>query len=120
MIILHGRPTTKKNSSRVVRCGKLTKVLPSKAYEGYEEDCLWQLKSCREKYEGPVRIKVLYWMRDRRSWPDLVGLMQATADILEKAGVIDNDKNIVSWDGTHIVGVDRSKPRALIEIEKAV
>ena len=41
-------------------------------------------------------------MPDRRSWPDLVGLMQATGDILERARIIENDKDIVSWDGSYI------------------
>lgn len=116
MIVLHGRPTTKKNSSRVVRCGSFTKVLPSKAYEAYEKDCLFQLIQCRDRHEGPVHVIARYWMPDKRSYPDLTGLMQATADILEKAHIIDNDRNIVRWCGTNIVGIDKQRPRCEIEI----
>mgnify|MGYP000953615463 FL=1 len=58
----------------------------------------------------------LYWMPDRRK-PDLLGLLQATADILEKAQIIDNDRNVVSFDGSRIMGVDKQNPRVEIEIE---
>jgi len=58
-------------------------------------------------------------MPDRRSSPDLLGLLQATADILEKAQIIDNDRNVVSFDGSEIVGIDRENPRVEIEIEEA-
>ena len=120
MIILYGRPTTKKNSSRVVKCGKFTKVLPSKAYEEYEKDCLIQLLSYKYKrYEGPVHVCARYWMPDKRSYPDLVGLMQATADILEKAQVIVNDRDIRWWDGTGIIGFDKDRPRVEITIREA-
>jgi len=55
-------------------------------------------------------------MPDRRK-PDLLGLLQATADILEKAQIIDNDRNVVSFDGSRIMGVDKQNPRVEIEIE---
>ena len=49
--------------------------------------------------------------------PDLTNLLQATADILEKARVIENDKNIVSFDGSKIAGIDKANPRCEITIE---
>lgn len=55
-------------------------------------------------------------MPDKRSWPDLVGLLQATSDILTKAKIIDDDKWIVHYDGSRIVGVDKAEPRTEIEI----
>lgn len=55
-------------------------------------------------------------MPDKRSWPDLVGLLQATSDILTKAKIIDDDKWIVHYDGSRIVGVDKTEPRVEIEI----
>lgn len=118
MIVILGRPATKKNSGRIVRCGKFPKLLPSKAYEEYEQSALWQLKACRERYDGPVSVKALYWMPDRRSWPDWSGLTQATGDILQKAGIIRNDRDIVHWDGTRIAGVDKQRPRVEIEIRE--
>jgi len=56
-------------------------------------------------------------MPDKRI-PDLLNLLQATADILEKARVIDNDKDIVSFDGSRITGIDKLNPRTEITIER--
>ena len=120
-----GRPITKKNHQMVVKAktkeGRIYhRPIQSEAYRNYEEACLWELKKYRgPKFTGPVRLTCRYWMPDRRSWPDLPGLYQATADILEKAGIIDNDRNIVSMDGSEIVGIDRERPRVEIEIEEA-
>ena len=51
-VIIPGQPATKKNSAVVVR------------------------------NTLPVQMTCRYWLRDRAHWPDLVGLMQATADII--------------------------------------
>ena len=64
-------------------------------------------------------MRALYWLPDRRSRPDLLGLEEATADILEAAGIVANDRLIVSWDGSRIAGYDRERPRVEIEITEA-
>lgn len=117
-IILPGRPYTKKNSQQIYRNRRTGKprIAQSEQYQRYEEQCLWYLKQYKERFEGPIQVTATYWMPDKRSWPDLIGLLQATADILEAAGIIDNDRNIVSWDGSRIVGVDKKHPRAEVEI----
>lgn len=121
-IVLFGRPKTKKNSQMVVKArskaGKIYhRPIPSKSFQEYQEACLWQLKTYRgPKFTGPVEVKVLYYMPDRRSWPDLIGLLQATSDILESAGIIQDDKLIVSYDGSRIAGIDKQNPRAEITI----
>jgi len=61
-------------------------------------------------------MKILYYM-PTKARPDLLNLEQATADILQKAGVIENDKNIYSFDGSRIAGVDKANPRTEILIE---
>lgn len=96
--------------------GKSPILLPSKAFVAYEAECLKQLKSCTERYEGAVEIKAEYWLPDKKWYPDLVNLLSATHDILEKAGVIDNDRNIISVDGSRIMGLDKANPRAEITI----
>ncbi len=118
MIILPGRPITKKNSQQIIRNQKTRRptVIQSKQYRAYEEACLWHLKKYKQRYSGPVQVTARYWMPNRRSWPDLMGLLQATCDILERAGIIENDRNVVSLDGSEIVGVDRENPRAEVEV----
>ena len=65
---------------------------------------------------GEISLQILYYM-PTKARPDLLNLEQATADILEKARVIENDKNIVSFDGSRIAGIDKENPRTEIIIE---
>ena len=119
-LILKGRPTTKKNSQQIVLAKNGRRfVIQSKQYLAYENDCLWQLKI---QYKGGVvtdklNLQAHYYMPTKRM-PDLINLMQATCDILEKARVIENDKNIVSFDGSRIIGIDKNNPRCEIKIER--
>jgi Holliday junction resolvase RusA-like endonuclease len=104
-LVIPGQPATKKNS-QVARCvnGKPV-VIQSKFYRAYEKVALNALLGFRgPRFSGPVEVTVHYWLKDNRR-PDLNNLMAATADILEKAGLIHNDRDIISWDGSRIVGV---------------
>ena len=117
-IVLPGRPVPKKNNSVMV--AKRNLILPSKAYREYEKQCcnILAFSYRGPKFFGPVRLTARYWLPDRRWWPDLVGLLQATQDILQKAKVIDNDQKVVRVDGSEIAGLDKGNPRAEIEIEE--
>ncbi|WP_276691231.1 RusA family crossover junction endodeoxyribonuclease [Acidaminococcus massiliensis] len=114
---IDGRPATKKNSGRYIP--KIHKLLPSEAYSNYEKSACWQLKMQYhgEPIKDPMEITVKYIMDSRRAWPDLVGLMQATSDILQKAEIIEDDRYIVRWGETEISDVDPKHPGALITIE---
>lgn len=117
-IILYGRPITKKNSQEICINQRTKKkfIRQSERYIQFEKDCLWQLKQHKERLKGPVMATFKYWMPNRRGWPDLVGLIQATQDILEKAKIIENDKYIVSLDGSRIMGIDKDNPRTEVEL----
>lgn len=114
-----GRPYTKKNSGRYVGKGRF---LPSKQYSKYEKQAIPVLVSQKDKQglaepiSYPVVVTAIYTMKNRAGWPDLVGLMQATADILESAGILEDDRVIVMWDGSHIAGVDKEHPGTQIFI----
>lgn len=115
-IILKGRPATKKNSGRIIsRSGKPI-IIPSETYINYEESCLWQLAGKKLHISGIVVVECKYYLPNKRSWPDLIGLLQATSDILTKAGVIDDDKWICSYGESCIAGIDKDNPRAEIRI----
>ena len=111
-----GEPKTKKNSQRIVMCGKFPKIMPSKAYCDYEKDALWQLAGKRYGIDTRVEVKCLYYMKTKRK-VDLTNLLEATDDILVKAGVLadDNSNIIYSHDGSRVF-VDRLSPRVEIEI----
>jgi Holliday junction resolvase RusA-like endonuclease len=121
-LILTGRPITKKNSQRIVNPGKHRPFLiQSKQYLDYEKSCLWQITG---QYYGDtitdnISLKALYWM-PTKAFPDLANLLGATCDILEKAKVISNDKNIISFDGSRIMGKDKDNPRVEIELIEAL
>lgn len=112
-LIILGQPITKKNSMRVY--GR--RVLQSKAYCEYEEESLWKIKQQRPEKMGNkwVNLEARYYLKNRRR-PDLIGLLQATSDILEKSEVIDNDKYIVSYDGSRIVEFSDKNPRVEITL----
>jgi Holliday junction resolvase RusA-like endonuclease len=117
-IIIPGRPATKKNSQQILINRRTHRpfVSQSDTYKNYEESCLWYLRKYKQKYTGLVHVQALYWMPNKRSWPDLIGLLQATCDILQKAGIIVNDRFVDNFDGSRIVGVDRDNPRCEIRI----
>lgn len=115
-ITLKGRPATKKNSGRIVFKNGKRIIIPSEAYENYEDACLWQLAGKKLHISGIVVVECKYYLPNKRSWPDLIGLLQATSDILTKAGVIDDDKWICSYGNSCIAGIDKDNPRAEIRI----
>lgn len=118
-IVLSGDPRTKKNSQRIIRRGRYSAILPSKAYEEYAADCAVQLaaKGFRNKgIDYPVNIACVYYMRTRRR-VDLPNLLEATDDILKDNFVIvdDNCSIVATHDGSR-VEYDKGNPRVEIEI----
>lgn len=116
-LVIPGRPATKKNSGRVVKAGRFTKILPSEAFKKYEKLAMRHIRAAMPgQFREPVTMKCLYWLPDKRWWPDLAGLLQATSDILETAGVLENDRLIADYNGSKIAGLDKYNPRTEIEI----
>lgn len=115
--VILGQPITKKNSQQIIMAGKRPCIIQSKAYRVYEKMAKQQISllGAREPVSGPVAVKCLYYLATSRT-PDLSNLMAATHDILEGCGVILNDEQIKSVDGTRIVGKD-PKPRVEITVE---
>lgn len=113
-IIIPGQPRTKKNSQVPITLpnGKPT-IVNGKIFAKYERACLkhlkdWLLFATREErrllpVSEPCHVRALYYLKDRRSEPDINNLQAATADILQKAGIISNDKLIEHWDGSRRV-----------------
>lgn len=115
-ITLKGRPATKKNSGRIVSRNGKPIIIPSEAYKNYEDACMWQLTGKKLHISGIIVVECKYYLPNKRSWPDLIGLLQATSDILTKAKVIDDDKWICSYGNSCIAGIDKDNPRAEIRI----
>ena len=98
-----GNPTTKKNSSKIVRLHGHYAIIPSKLYREYENECLKQIKRPELPFNEPLEIKCLFF-RDTKRKVDLTNLLEAIDDILVKAGVIEDDncKVLISHDGSRV------------------
>lgn len=116
-LILYGNPVTKKNSARILRthAGRPF-VAPSKAFVEYEGNCLLQIKRPHSPLSAWLNVCCVYYMATARR-VDLANLIEATTDILVKAGVLedDNSRIVAAHDGSRVL-LDRKNPRAEIEI----
>lgn len=117
-------PRTKKNSSRVVKVGRFTKVLPSKAFCDWQDAAL--LEAIQTKFSLArygVRLPITCGVQVRAlvfreaSIGDAVGFYQAIGDFLQAAGIIANDRQIVHWDGSRLLK-DSARPRVEVEIHE--
>lgn len=113
---IDGRPMTKKNSMQKTCRG----LIQSKQYRDYEKMALCQLMTQKPRsfrtIDCAARMNVEYYMPNRKGWPDLFGLVQATADILEKAGIVEDDGYIADVAYSCIAGVDPVWSRAEIKV----
>ena len=131
--VILGHPATKKNSPILVKGRAL--VLPSKAYKNYEKLFRKELEFLERRdgslphFTGPVQLTAMYWLQDRRGFPDLNGLIQATQDIisdeythkdhkktLKRQWLLADDRLVKSLDGCRILGIDKESPRTVIRI----
>ncbi len=117
-IVLYGDPRTKKNSLRILQRGRQRFIAPSKAFVDYQASCLLQIKKPVCPISDAVNVRCTYFMKTRRK-VDLANLIEATTDVLVKAGVLadDNSSIVVSHDGSRVY-YDKQNPRAEIEVEK--
>ena len=92
MIILNGRLISKKRNYRRGRGGGL---YLSKTYKDWQENALWQLKQYKERWTGPVHIEYQFELKGKIDF-DIDNAICSANDLLEDAGIISNDKNIVS------------------------
>lgn len=123
-VVLRGNPATKKTSNRVFTnrvTGKVV-VAPSEKYALWVRNVseklrlAWITQSGSNKaWEGDVEVQALFLRVDRRA--DLVNLMQALADLLQYSGVLKNDSQIKSWDGTRH-GLNKFEPCVAMVMRK--
>ena len=116
-----GNPIPKKTSNRVVRAGKRIRILPSERHEAWLKSALWQLRAgwrSKSPLAGELWACAVFYRADRRR-VDLSNLIESVGDVLERAGIIENDYNVTSWDGSRRL-VDPSHPRVVITLREAV
>lgn len=97
-------------------------LIQSQSYLDYESEAVAQLEKIKksqkikEAYGQPLNLKCIYYRGDKRRC-DLLNLLNATADILVKAGILEDDnyKIVVSVNGSEVF-YDKENPRTEIEI----
>lgn len=109
-LTIPGRPVPKKNNQIMIKGRNL--LLPSKAYKAYYDFCLgskrkpgWLCQWGNIQFTGPVRVDAHYFFENYQWHPDLTGLLQATADILQAAGILKDDKQIITWGTSQIIDI---------------
>ena len=104
MITIYGRPISGKNHKRAFMRGKYPVLLPSAAYGKFEKLALEQLRKYKEHYKGDLDVEYIFTYKGKL-WTDADNAIAGINDILQKSGIIDDDKQIKS--GTFIVGTGK-------------
>lgn len=122
-----GAPRTKKNHGKVLWRGKRKLHVPSDAYMAWNAAAqLWlaRWRSGRRPDMAPLVLPVrsavncaaLFYRHANMG--DAVGFQQAIADALQEAGIVENDRLIVSWDGSRLLK-DAANPRIEVTLTAA-
>jgi len=120
-IVIEGKPATKKNHNIMAKAGGRSFMLPSKQYAAFEKMAIPQ---CRAAWgnEPPIDYGVAISVKiynDTWRIGDHCGYLQAIGDMLEKAGVVADDKWIAwTFDGHWLGGVDNDNPRIELTITR--
>ena len=121
---LFGAPRTKKNHGQRLKRGNRVFNVASDAHERWVWIAKKSLPVVRQQLldaglvlpiTAPLNAVALIY---REAWTgDAVGYYQAIADWLQKIGIIENDRQIRSWDGTRL-RKDADLPRVEIVLEE--
>ena len=123
-LIILGQAPSKKNTHRSMYSKSKRRfiIAPSAAYLEWENLAILQLMH-QMNHQGietitkPVHVKFLIY-RAGKARVDLSNLIQSCEDALERAGIIENDFQIESLDGSRrIIGVKPGDAKAEIYVE---
>lgn len=139
-LIVPGIPRSKKTSNRIVRFGprrEFVKILPSAAHEEWFDAAMKYVPLMHAQIRemkiglpitGPVHVRAIIYRDAERG--DILGYLQALSDFLQEptyhkvtgkmarngAGIIRDDNQIVSWDGSRLAK-DAANPRIELDID---
>jgi Holliday junction resolvase RusA-like endonuclease len=118
--VVVGRPATKSNHQSIMR-GKKGRpfVMQSAQYRAWEELAVAQLRgqargrTFSDWITRPMNLRAIVY-RDRNIG-DLGNYLKAICDVLERAGIVENDRLIMGFDGSRLL-IDRENPRVEVEL----
>lgn len=117
-----GAPRTKKTSNQLVTVGARQKILPSKAFLEWNAIAQMEIARMRSKLQNVPRMGISVEVNCRALFyrdaliGDATGYYQALADCLQEARIVENDRLIVSWDGSRLLK-DAIQPRVKVTLE---
>lgn len=109
-LTIDGRVISKKNSKRIVsnyRTGRAF-LISSKGYESFKDDAvadltaqMYQLKTQGHDFPlaGPYKLTCNFLLKGK-STTDLDNMLASVCDILQDAGIIDDDKDVLELHAT--------------------
>jgi Holliday junction resolvase RusA-like endonuclease len=104
----------KKNTQRVFN----RRVVYSAAFIAWERVARLYVREARllnhVLIKEPVNMRALFYFKNHQSEPDLSALYEGIADVLEKEGVIENDRLIYGHDGSRKIFGE--EPRIEVEL----
>ncbi len=113
-----GPPITKSNHQRIFRGkGGRPRVAQSAAYVKWETDAIGQLAKQLGPPSPPTNVPVALraiFYRERRTG-DLGNFLKSLCDVIERSGIVENDRLIVSFDGCRLAH-DKVRPRVEFEL----
>lgn len=122
--VVYGTIRTKKNHPRRLRRGTRTYTVPSEAHEHWEMNAMRSLPEIRRRAAAlgiglPIGADVncaalIYRHADVG---DAVGFYESIADWMQGAGIVKNDVQVRSWDGTRLMK-DAERPRVEITLDE--
>lgn len=118
-VTMPGRPRVLKNGKRIFNSkGRKRKkiVLPSAKYASWEQDAM---VACLRLKDGPpinfpCFVSMKFYFKDHHAECDVSNLLEGPADVLQRAGIIENDRLIMRVEGEKFFG--SAEPRAEVEI----
>lgn len=84
-----------------------------KRYKQWQEKALWQLKKYKERYTGEIAVEYTFEVKGN-SVMDLDNAIVGINDILQDAGIIENDRHIIHITANKFYGFEEF--RTLIDI----
>jgi Holliday junction resolvase RusA-like endonuclease len=124
VIIIRGQPVSKKNQMQMARTktGRFFPV-PSPAYRKWLASAKKQISPQTADYKGlpidyPVHLQILAYRYTKRNI-DLSNIYAAVEDMLQATGVLKNDSQVQSHDGSRkYLGVPEEDARVVVVIRK--
>lgn len=116
---INGRPATKKTNQRVIRRGRLTRILPSIQYENYEKSCKIFCESIWKDLNYPAidcgisincKIYLNNWIMGDES-----NYYQSFGDLIQTHGILNDDIWIHWVDNNENVMMEPDKENPRVE-----